>query len=138
MAAGREIVDELKATTLFAQVSDNSLVEAAAAGVTEVDAGQVLAQAGDYGNGMFVVLDGQVVVELRQAQIKMGPGGFFGELALLVPDAERIARVRATTPARLLVIPRASFDELLKTEPSFALALLRELASRLTDVRTGS
>jgi CRP-like cAMP-binding protein len=87
---------------------------------------------------MYVVLDGQVVVELRQMQIKMGPGGFFGELALLVPDAERVARVRATTAARLLSLPRARFDDLLQTEPSFALALLRELAVRLVEVRTGA
>ncbi len=137
MAAETEIANELKATTLFAQVGEESLALAAAAGVTEVESGQVLAQAGDYGSGMYVVLDGQVVVELRGRQIKLGPGGFFGELALLVPDAERVARVRATTHARLLSVPRATFDQLLKSEPSFALALLRELAARLVAVRTG-
>ncbi len=138
MAADTEIAKELTATTLFAQVSDESLSLAAAAGVTEVESGQVLAQAGDYGSGMYVVLDGQVVVELRGRQIKMGPGGFFGELALLVPDAERVARVRATTHARLLSVPRGTFDQLLKVEPSFALVLLRELAARLVAVRTGA
>lgn len=137
MAADEGIARELRATPLFAQVGDDSLAEAAAAGVTEVEAGQVLAQAGDYGSGMYVVLDGQVVVELRGRQLKIGPGGFFGELALLVPDAERVARVRATTHARLLSLPRATFDQLLRSEPSFALALLRELAGRLVAVRTG-
>jgi CRP-like cAMP-binding protein len=138
MAQDEAIVNELRATPLFAQISDDSLAEAAAGGVTEVEAGQVLAQAGDYGSGMYVVLDGQVMVELRGGQIKLGPGGFFGELALLVPDAERIARVRATTYARLLSVPRATFDQLLKLEPSFALALLRELAARIVAVRTGA
>lgn len=131
------IEKELRATALFAQVGDDSLAMAAAAGVTEVETGQVLTQAGDYGSGMYVVLDGQVAVELRGKQIKLGPGGFFGELALLVSDAERVARVRATTHARLLSVPRATFDQLLKSEPSFALALLRELAARLVEVRTG-
>jgi CRP-like cAMP-binding protein len=129
--------DELKATPLFAQVSDDGLALTADSGVTEVETGQVLVQAGDYGSGMYVVLDGQVVVELRGRQIKIGPGGCFGELALLVPDAERIARVRATTPTRLLSVPRSTFDYLLKSEPSFSTALLRELATRLVAARTG-
>jgi CRP-like cAMP-binding protein len=137
MAPEEAIANELRATPLFAQVSDASLADAAAGGVIEVESGQVLAQAGDYGSGMYVVLDGQVMVELRGRQLKIGPGGFFGELALLVPDAERVARVRATTHARLLSLPRATFDQLLKSEPSFALALLRELAGRLVALRTG-
>ena len=138
MAADGAIEQELKATPLFAQVGDDALALAASGGVTEVESGQVLAQAGDYGSGMYVVLDGQVVVELRGRQIKMGPGGFFGELALLVPDAERVARVRATTNSRLLSVSRSTFEGLLKTEPTFATALLRELASRLVAVRTGA
>jgi CRP-like cAMP-binding protein len=138
MADDEAIANELRAAPLFAQVSDDSLAAAAAAGVTEVEAGQVLAQAGDYGSGMYVVLDGQVEIELRGRQIKLGPGGFFGELALLVPDAERVARVRATTHARLLSLPRGTFDQLLKSEPSFTLVLLRELAARLVAVRTGA
>jgi CRP-like cAMP-binding protein len=137
MAPDGAVESELRATPLFAQVSGDSLADAAAAGVTEVEAGQVLAQAGDYGSGMYVVLDGQVEIELRARQIKLGPGEFFGELALLVPDAERVARVRATTHARLLSLPRATFDQLLKSEPSFALVLLRELAARIVAVRTG-
>jgi CRP-like cAMP-binding protein len=137
VVADEAIANELRATPLFAQVRDDSLADAAAAGVTEVESGQVLAQAGDYGSGMYVVLDGQVEIELRDRQIKLGPGGFFGELALLVPDAERVARVRARTHARLLSLPRATFDQLLKSEPSFALVLLRELAARLVAVRTG-
>lgn len=125
------IEDELKATPLFARVKDESLALAATAGVTEVVTGQVLAQAGDHGSGMYVVLDGEVTVELRGRRVEIGPGGFFGELALLVPDAERIARVRAATDSRLLCVPRPMFERLLETEPSFATAMLRELASRL-------
>lgn len=131
------IENELRATSLFAQVGAEGLAAAASAGATEVAAGQVLVQAGDPGSGMFVVLAGEVVVELRGHQIEIGPGGFFGELSLLVPDSERIARVRAATDARLLSLSRETFEHLLETEPSFAGALLRELAVRLTEARTG-
>ena len=64
-------------------------------------------------------------------------GGFFGELALLVPDSLRIARVRAKSDARILAVSRQMFDLLLETEPSFARTLLRELAARLVQARTG-
>jgi CRP-like cAMP-binding protein len=128
---------EILGMSLFAGIGEESAATVAAGGVTDVPAGQVLAQAGDQGFGMFVVLDGSVVVERGDLHIEMGRDGFFGELALLVPDSPRIARVRAKTDARVLAVPRQTFDLLLETEPSFARALLRELAARLVQARTG-
>src|SRR5436190_95905 len=78
---------------LFAGLAEESLALVAAGGVTDVPAGQVLAQAGDVGEGMFVVLDGAVVVERGDLHLDIGQGDFFGDLALLVPDSPRIARV---------------------------------------------
>lgn len=128
---------EIAGIPLFASISaeSSSLVEAG--GVSDVPSGQVLARAGDVGEGMFVVLAGTVVVERGELHVEMGPGGFFGELSLLADDPHRIARVRATTDARVLAVPRETFDLLVDTEPSFARALLRELASRLVQARTG-
>ena len=131
------VESEILGTPLFAQISSESAALVAAGGVTDVPAGQVLAQAGDHGGGMFVVLDGTVVVERGDLHIEMGSDAFFGELALLVPDSPRIARVRALTDARVLAVPRQTFDRLLETEPGFARALLRELAARLVQARTG-
>ncbi len=128
---------ELSGVPLFAEISAESAELVAAGGVTDVPAGQVLAQAGDPGFGMFVVLDGSVVVERGELHLDIERDGFFGELALLVPGTPRIARVRARTDARVLAVPRQTFDRLLDTEPSFARALLRELAARLVQARTG-
>jgi CRP-like cAMP-binding protein len=128
---------EIVEISLFAQISEEAAAMVAAGGVTDVSAGQVLIQAGDPGIGMFAVLDGSVVVERGDLHIEIGRGGFFGELALLVPDSPRIARVRAKTDARLLAVRRQTFDFLLETEPAFARALLRELAARLVLARTG-
>ena len=134
---GAMVESEISGMSLFAGITEESAAIVAAGGVTDVPAGQVLAQAGDQGFGMFVVLDGSVVVERGDLHIEMGRDGFFGELALLVPDSPRIARVRAKTDARVLAVPRQTFDLLLETEPSFARALLRELAARLVQARTG-
>jgi CRP-like cAMP-binding protein len=122
---------------LLAGISEESAALVAAGGVTDVPAGQVLAQAGDPGFGMFVVLDGAVVVERGELHLDIERGGFFGELALLVPDSPRIARVRAKSDAQVLAVSRGTFDQLLETEPSFARAMLREMAVRLVQARTG-
>ena len=97
----------------------------------ETEPGQVLALAGDHGSGMFVVLEGEAVVELRAATYELGPGDFFGELALLVPGATRVARVRAKGPVRCLAVPRDAFLALLDSEPGLTRALLDEIARRL-------
>jgi CRP-like cAMP-binding protein len=97
----------------------------------ETEPGQVLALAGDHGSGMFIILEGEAVVELRAATYELGPGDFFGELALLVPGATRVARVRAKGLVRCLAVPRDEFFALLDSEPGLTRALLDEVARRL-------
>ena len=97
----------------------------------EADPGQVLALAGDSGAGMFIILEGEAVVELRSASYELGPGDFFGELALLVPGATRVGRVRAKGSVRCLAFPRQEFLALLDSEPGVTRALLDEVARRL-------
>src|SRR5947207_182058 len=126
---------EISGIPLFAQLTGAAAEMVAAGGVTDVPAGQILAQAGDPGCGMFVVLDGTVTVQRADLQLDIGRDGFFGELALLVPDSPRIARVRAKTDARILAVPRETFDFLIENEPSFARELLREVAARLVQAR---
>ena len=129
-------IHELRELPLLSGLSDAGL-ERVAACSAEVDApkGRVLALPDDPGTGMFVIREGHVAVELRIGTLALGPGDFFGELALLVPEGARVARVRATTDVRCLSIPRQDFAALVESEPSFSLHLLRELARRLVDAR---
>ena len=135
MKAAMPAADRLRAIPLFAGLSDDAL-ERVAEIATEVEqpAGIALARADDPGSGMFVIEEGTVVVEARGRTVELGPGEFFGELALLVPEATRVARVRAKTPVRCLAVSRADFASLLETEPRIALAMLPVLARRLADV----
>ena len=129
-------IEELHALPLFAGMSPAGLERVAArAADLEADDGQVLALQDDPGSGMYVIREGTVAVELRSGTIELGPGDFFGELALLIEDGARVARVRATSPVRCVSIPREDFLALAESEPSFALALLRELARRLAEAR---
>jgi len=129
-------VEELRSLAPLAGLSEVGLERLAMrAGELRAAAGQVLALEGDPGAGMFVLCEGNVEVELRSGLLELGPGDFFGELALLVVDGARVARVRATSPVRCITIPRDDFLALVETEPSFALHMLRELARRLAEAR---
>ena len=126
--------DQLRAIPLFAGVSDAGLERITArAGEIACEPGQVLAVPGDPGSGMFVILEGYVTVEARGTVYGLGEGDFFGELALLNPDAERVARVRARSEVRCLALPRDDALALIEAEPALALAMLKELARRLAD-----
>jgi voltage-gated potassium channel len=129
-------VERLRGLPPLEGVSEAGLerVAACAADVSR-EAGQVLALPDDPGSGMYVIREGTVAVELRTGTLELGPGDFFGELALLVEDGTRVARVRATSAVRCISIPRDDFLSLVETEPAFALHLLRELARRLVEAR---
>lgn len=123
--------DELRAIPLLAGATDAGLERlASAAGELACSAGQIVALEGDPGSGMFVILDGTAKVEWRGGSVNLDAGTFFGELTLLAPGGRRNARVRAATDMRCLAIPRDAALELVESEPSVALAMLREVASR--------
>lgn len=128
-----ERVERLRAIPLFAGLSDRSLGHVAKAlDEFEAPAGQILVEPGAVGSGMYVISDGTVSVETRRQRLELGPGEFFGELALLNADEHRIGRVQAKTDVRGFALSRRDFEQLLESEPKLALALLRGLAARLS------
>ena len=64
---------------------------------------------------------------------RAGPGGVFGEMAL-VDQSVRAATATAETPCKLLAVNRAVFLHLVKTSPAFGAALLAGLAERAKDM----
>jgi len=132
-------IAELRALPLFSRLDDAGLRRVADRAVElEIPAGQVLVHADDPGSGLFVILAGTALVEARgETLIEVGPGEFVGELALLVPQATRSARVRAKSDVRCLAFFAGDFQELLEDEPGIALAMLPVLAERLWDARAG-
>jgi CRP-like cAMP-binding protein len=127
-------VEQLRGVSLFAELDGRALERIATlAAELDVPAEHVLIQPGQPGAGLFVIQDGGVVVDVPGRPVMLGPGDFFGELSLLVPDEPRSVRVRATTRTRCLALSRADFDELLRAEPSIAVTMLREVARRLLE-----
>jgi CRP-like cAMP-binding protein len=119
--------DRLGALPLFAGLDDSQLDRLAAATTEfEAPAGQALIERGDPGSGMFVLEEGQAVVEAPEGTREIGPGDVFGERALLGEDIQRTARVRARTDVRCLAIARPEIERVLAEDP--------RLAERLTQL----
>ncbi len=119
---------------LFADLGDEELGSVAeVVNEVEIPADQLLVQPGTAGTGMFFIAEGTAVVETKRGEIELGPGQFFGELALMKPDATRTARVRAKTQLRCLALDRASFRELVATHPEVAASLLVVALGRLAE-----
>jgi CRP-like cAMP-binding protein len=125
---------------LFAGLEDESMRRIAAiAGEVEFPAGTVLIEARTPGTGMFVLLEGTVVVDPHGRPAReLGPGEVFGELALLSPSGLRLARVLTKTPVRCLAIDRGDFRAILEREPQVAIRLLETIASRFPEEESGA
>jgi voltage-gated potassium channel len=127
-------VEALRSIPLFGGLSARALGRVATAmKEVEVPAGHVLVQPGTKGSGMFFIADGTALVETRRQHRELGPGDFFGELALMRKDATRTARVRAKTPLRCLALDRPSFRRLTSEHPEVAASLLEIALARLAE-----
>jgi CRP-like cAMP-binding protein len=92
----------------------------AIASEVELDAGQLLTERGHAGAGMYLVLEGSVLVEAPERTHLLGPGTCIGERALLSPRGKRTARVRAWTNVRALAVARSDFELLGLYDPGLA------------------
>ncbi len=126
-------IDRLRGIPLFAEIDDDGLgVIAQLATEFAAPAGRVLAEVGQPGAGLFIIEEGTVAVDLPDGNaVELGPGEFFGEVALLT-DSPRNARVRARSDVRCLAIERQAFALLLDAQPTIAAAMLPIVARRLS------
>ncbi len=99
-----------------------------------VPAGTLLVREGEPGLLFFIVREGRATVaRSRQVIASLGPGDFFGELALL-DNQPRFATVTSDTEMTLLIIRRRHFQRVLDATPTLARKLLRSTADRLRAV----
>jgi CRP/FNR family cyclic AMP-dependent transcriptional regulator len=121
----------LRRVPLFSSCTDTELTFIASR-VDEVDvpAGTTLCKKGDSGGDFFVILEGSAEVEAEGGKRTLGPGGFFGEIAL-VDNGPRTATVRSATPMRMLVLGHAQFRDVLHQNGEIAVKILRAVTQRL-------
>ena len=94
-------------------------------------AGDTIFQAGDDGHYMYVIQDGEVeVLDGERIIDNVGPGGVFGEMAL-IDRSPRSATVRAKTDCRVVPIDESKFMNHVHRTPFFALQVMRIMNDRL-------
>jgi len=127
---GSDWVPVLKEVPLFAGMSSRHLrrIQARA---KRYGPGETIVREGDPGNAFYVILDGKVRVDPpKAASVALTAGDVFGEMALL-DGAPRSADIVAESEVTVMVIGRAAFQKLLRSEPQMVAVLLRTLAARL-------
>ena len=90
---------------------------------------------GDVADSMYLIESGQVLVvsgigDDQRILAYLGPGSFFGEMALLLSE-RRSATVEVVIDAELWVLLKSDLDKLLQEHPSLGLTISRELSRRL-------
>jgi voltage-gated potassium channel len=89
----------------------------------------VVMRRGDPGDSMFFISEGEVEVRLPHDRIRLGQGGFIGEMALL-NRAPRTATVITTQPCTLLVLYATDFYQIAANIPSLVAAVEKEAQRR--------
>lgn len=126
--------DFLRSIPLFNNLNDDDLrLIAGCLHPESYPKGTVIFREGDFGDTMYVVESGQVVVfrEItRETVAVLGPGTFVGEISLLLAQP-RTASLEVTLDAQLWALSKQDFEALISTRPTIALEMMRELSKRL-------
>jgi CRP/FNR family cyclic AMP-dependent transcriptional regulator len=125
-----------RATALGALLETTRQRIALAGSPVTLEAGEFLVQAGDIGDAVYVVVEGEIEVSGRSEggrQVRLASmtrGAVVGEMAAL-DGGVRSADMVAVRRCQLWRIPRTAILDALRAEPDAALALIAELSRRL-------
>ena len=125
-------IDLIRKVPLFSRLSKTELKDLAML-ADEIDLrdGKEMTRQGHPGREFFVLLEGTADVRKNGRKINsLGPGDFFGEIAL-VSREPRTATVTATSAVRTLVITDRSFRRLLDESPQVKNKVMEAMAKRL-------
>ena len=85
----------------------------------QIDAGEEIMRAQQFGRECFVVIDGEFRIDLGDSEVTVGPGAVIGELALLTMKP-RTASVTATVDSSVYVLNRSEFATALDACPKLS------------------
>ena len=127
-------LDHLGEVSLFQACSKRDLQRIAkASDEVKVPADRVLVEEGKPGHEFFLIVDGYANVYRNGRKIAtLGPGQYFGELALL-DRGPRSATVKAASELTVLVLGQREFAGVLDEVPSLARKVLSKMAERLRE-----
>jgi CRP-like cAMP-binding protein len=129
---------KLKESAVFDKSALAALSRALSQTTVRYERNKVIVKEGQIGVLMYVVLEGRLAVSIQDKVVeKIGPGGVFGEMAL-VERTTRLATVASETDCGLLAIGRNTFLDLIKASPDFAVSLLGAVGERARFVASRS
>jgi SAM-dependent methyltransferase len=133
-ARAERVVDRLRQVPLLEGIDESELVRIAPlSDEIEVAAGAVLTEEGTPGSDFYIILTGTATVTRQGHKLAtLGPGSFFGEVAVLTHGL-RTATVTADLSMKLLRLDERRFRTLLSTAPAISQKLMEGLAARLKD-----
>ena len=129
-AVGPAAAGKLKESVVFDKSALAILGRALAQTAVRYERNKTVVAEGQAGVTMYVVTEGRLAVSIKGKLVeKIGPGGVFGEMAL-VDRTPRLATVVSETDCGLLAIGRNTFLDLVKASPDFAVSLLNAVGER--------
>lgn len=134
---GQAAAQALAATPLFSGLTQEALESfVSELQLVHLAGGDVLFREGDPGDALYVIVEGEVIVEIegppRVELVRLGPGEFIGEVALMT-DQPRSATVSAADDSELLRIDRITLARVLAEHGEVLAAVLRFVRDRLVD-----
>jgi CRP-like cAMP-binding protein len=135
MTAAADHLDRLSRIPLFEGL-DRKELQAVARSADENThpAGSTIVREGGGTAGFHLILDGEATVTQRGRTLRtLGPGEYFGEIAL-IDGQPRSATVTASTPVRTLSVASWNFRPLLEEHPAITLKLLMQLCRRVREL----
>ncbi|MGI9611242.1 MAG: Crp/Fnr family transcriptional regulator [Acidimicrobiia bacterium] len=128
--------DFLKQTPLFSGLTDDEIATVLATAKRRTfDKGTEIIHEGHVGGaGFYLVTEGAVDVFAQGKFLAThAPGGYFGEMALLLDDTPRTASCVASEDTVCIVITKWDLRSLVETHPDISMKIMAELARRLRD-----
>ncbi|HSO49549.1 MAG TPA: cyclic nucleotide-binding domain-containing protein [Acidimicrobiia bacterium] len=138
MVTKKEKLDKLGSVPLFSGLGQKDLEQILdRMKETFHVAGDHVIDEGRAGLGFHLILEGEAsVIRNGRTAARLGPGEFFGEMAL-VDDGPRSATVVASTDLTAVVLSKWEFRPLLKDHPEMAWKLIEHLVARVREEQSG-
>lgn len=130
-----DVTPEVAGAPLFAGISETEIAGILGAfDEQSFNTGHRITLEGLRGRDFYVIRQGRARVDVDGFTVaQLGPGDFFGEVAVLI-GGSRSATVSAETPLRCLVLSNDGLEDLLARHPRLGLNMLREVLARFEQV----
>jgi len=128
----------LKRVSLFENLSPADLKQVASIAEEELFAdGDIIAQQGEPGDALFVIVSGEVSVMIMKdghnvEAVRRRSGEYVGEMSIINREP-RMATLIASGDVRALCIDQKSFEGLIRERPEVSLSVIRVLSKRLQE-----